>query len=112
MNEQLVQQPPQEVAQTITEPPVLKKKIPNIVFIAGALVLFILVVLSQVQFTNEQLVVATPTPSPTQKPSEIATASAYMLWHQEVASLAAVLAGFSLTDESIIVPVLEVDLDL
>lgn len=55
---------------------------------------------------------AMPTPVPPQTVSRIATTSAFAAFHDEVASLSAIIKEFTLQDASLVPPVFDVELGL
>jgi len=115
-----VQSPPETPEETVTPPP--KKKLPRSVFVVGGvLALFILIsaLLYASSLNKEQEPNApepTPlvriTPTPIRKLTQIATTSAFAVFHASVASLSGDIHGFVLQDSTLTPPILEVNLEL
>ncbi len=102
-------------------PPQPKKPLPKNFVIVGAVVFVILiVVLVYLQALQNKPVaqLPAPTPAPLATPTPmriltpIATTSAFMSFHESVASLSATINGFSFVDGTLTPPVLDLDLGL
>lgn len=103
---------PQEIPIQNETAPTAKKKIPYIIGIVILVSIIIFsIMISRINSGNDEIII-TPTPSIAPEVSEIASASAFMIWNQEVASLSGLLEGYNLQDSTLATPQLEVDLEL